>query len=407
MPLSPPSLSLRLATTLLCAGAASLLSPSFAQTIPAPTPPSSQTAALNHFANAAVWPDTEGKHINVHGGGILFHKGVYYWYGESRNPRRQGQPGTAGVGCYTSTDLYNWKNAGVVLPVVQDDPNHDITAGAVIERPKVVYNAKTGKFVMWFHLELKGRGYSAARTASAVADHPAGPFTYLRSLRPNAGRWPLDLPDAKRTPLTGAAADALIAKKGRQKALNEGAYARRDFAGGQMARDMTVFIDDDGKGYLVASAEENYTLNFHELTDDYLDFTGKWTRATPGGHNEAPAVIKHQGKYHLLASGCTGWAPNDARVLVADSIWGPWKRSHNPCEGVNERLKMGPEKTFGGQSTFLLPVQGRPGAFIAMFDIWQPKSLVDSGHIWLPVEFENGRMKIRWREKWDLCGFTR
>jgi hypothetical protein len=74
---------------------------------------------------------------------------------------------------------------------------------------------------------------------------------------------------------------------------------------------------------------------------------------------------------------------------------------------VNERLKMGPEKTFGGQSTFLLPVQGRPGAFIAMFDIWQPKSLVDSGHIWLPVEFENGRMKIRWREKWDLCGFTR
>ncbi len=143
------------------------------------------------------------------------------------------------------------------------------------------------------------------------------------------------------------------------------------------------------------------------MTDDYLDFTGKWTRATPGGHNEATTMIKHEGRYHILASGCTGWAPNDARVLVAGSIWGPWKRSHDPCEGVNERLNMGPKKTFGGQSTFLLPVQGKRGAYIAMFDVWRPGALIESGYIWLPVEFEGGRMKIRWREEWDLRGFDR
>ena len=366
-----------------------------------------EAGALSAFTNAAVWPDRDGKHINVHGGGVLFHEGVYYWYGESRNPRGSGEPGTAGIGCYSSTDLYNWKNEGVVLLVVKDDPGHDITAGAVLERPKVIYNAKTGKFVMWFHLELKGRGYSAARTASAVADSPTGPFTYLRSLRPNAGKWPLDLPQARRSAISGEEAEALIKKHGRQQALNEGAYARRDFAGGQMARDMTLFVDDDGKGYLIASAEENYTLNIHELTDDFLDFTGKWTRVTPGGHNEAPAVIRHEGRYHLLASGCTGWAPNDARVLVADSLWGPWKRSHNPCEGFNAQLKMGPEKTFGGQSTFLLPVQGKRGAYIAMFDVWRSKALSESSHIWLPVQFESGRMKIRWRETWDLRGFGR
>ena len=32
-----------------------------------------------------------------------------------------------------------------------------------MERPKVIYNKQTGKFVMWFHLELKGRGYGPAR----------------------------------------------------------------------------------------------------------------------------------------------------------------------------------------------------------------------------------------------------
>ena len=36
-------------------------------------------------------------------------------------------------------------------------PQSEITKGCILERPKVIYNTKTGKFVMWFHLELKGR----------------------------------------------------------------------------------------------------------------------------------------------------------------------------------------------------------------------------------------------------------
>ena len=351
--------------------------------------------------------DTEGVHINVHGGGVLFHEGTYYWYGEYRSPRKAGPPGTLGVGCYTSTDLYNWKHEGVVMPVV-NDPVSDITAGCTIERPKVIFNAKTKKFVLWFHLELKGRGYAAARTAVAVADSPKGPFKFIRSLRPNAGRWPLDFPADKRTPLTGDQAKSLMSGDKFRSGLRDGVYTRRDFEGGQMARDMTLFVDDDAKAYLIASAEENYTLAIHELTPDYLDFTGKWTRVAPGGHNEAPALVKHEGRYHLLASGCTGWDPNPARVLVADSIWGPWKQTHNPCEGTNPHTKMGPEKTWGGQSTHIFAVQGKRGAYVAMFDIWRPRpQLIESGHIWLPVEFEDGKMVIRWRNEWDLGGFDR
>ncbi|HEX8342489.1 MAG TPA: glycoside hydrolase family 43 protein [Tepidisphaeraceae bacterium] len=376
------------------------------------TPPSPTTQAAaptiasdqqsrSSFINADKWLDTDGKHINAHGGGVLFHDGVYYWHGESR-PAQRGGP--SGVGVYSSRDLYNWKNEGLALAKV-DDESSDITHGCIIERPKVIYNARSGQFVMWFHLELKGRGYAAARTGLAVSRSPTGPFTFVRSLRPNAGIWPEGFPEQSRSPLARADVKAVNDEMGFRPSLEAGVYTRRDFEGGQMARDMTLYVDDDGKAYHIASAEENYTLNIHELNDDYTDFTGRWIRVAPGGHNEAPAVVKHNGKYYMLASGCTGWDPNPARVLESTSIWGPWKNTGNPCRGVNPANKLGPNKTFGGQSTFILPVQGKPSAYIAMFDVWRPRTLHESGHIWLPVTFQNDRLIVQWRSEWDLSVF--
>jgi hypothetical protein len=355
----------------------------------------------NEFKNETLWHDTDGMHINAHGGGVLFHDGLYYWFGENRamRTREVRWPPSPGVSVYTSTDLYNWKNAGIALATVDDEAS-DITRGCNIERPKVIYNAKAKKFVMWFHLELKGRGYGAARAAVAVSDSPTGPFTFIRSLRPNAGKWPIDYPEELRTPLDRDGTREFM--KDFRKGLVEGGYLRRDFEGGQMSRDMGLFVDDDGKGYLISSAEENYTLNIHELTDDYLDFTGRYSRILPGGHNEAPAILKRDGKYHLLASGCTGWDPNDARHFTTDNILGQWKRVGNPCEGVNPANNMGPNKTWGGQSTAILAVPGKPGTWIAMFDVWRPRNLIESGYIWLPVEFEGEKMIIRWRDSWKL-----
>ena len=57
-----------------------------------------------------IWPDTEGNHINAHGGGIIFHDGTYYWFGESRLPSTEQDRTMYGVGCYSSTDLLTWKN---------------------------------------------------------------------------------------------------------------------------------------------------------------------------------------------------------------------------------------------------------------------------------------------------------
>ena len=74
-----------------------------------------------------------------------------------------------GVHVYSSKDLYNWQDEGIALEML-DDETSMLQRGSVVERPKVIYNKKTGKFVMWFHHELKGQGYKAALTGVAVAD---------------------------------------------------------------------------------------------------------------------------------------------------------------------------------------------------------------------------------------------
>jgi hypothetical protein len=343
-----------------------------------------------------LWPDSEGKHINVHGGGILYYKGTYYWFGESRLPRGERDRTNYGVGCYSSKDLLNWKNEGLALKVI-NDTSSILQPGCVIERPKVIFNKKTGKFVMWFHHELKGQGYKAAMTGVAVSDIITGPYKYLKSLRPNAGVWPMNFPEEFKSSQVKEAglkswSDEWI------KAVKEGLFVRRDFAGGQMARDMNLYIDRDGKAYHIHSSEENMTLHFSELTDDYLDFTGRYYRVLPGESNEAPAIFYTKGKYFMFTSGTTGWKPNPGRLASANKITGVWKPLGNPCRGTADENKI----SFGSQSTFVLPIQGRKNKFIYMGDRWIPENLADSRHIWLPVEWEDEMPVIKWHQEWYL-----
>ena len=357
------------------------------------------------IAPGEIWPDNNGVHVNAHGGGMLLHNGIYYWYGENKCDTTSSA--MVGVDCYSSKDLVNWTNEGVAL-AVSDDAESDIVRGCVLERPKVIYNEKTGKFVMWFHLELKGKGYSAARAGVAVADSPTGPFRFLRSGRVNPGVMPLDLQGEE----AKAKWDALdIDKYDKNKNpqaeewwtpewredINNGLLCKRDFDGGQMARDMTLYVDVDGKAYHIYSSEENLTLNIAELSDDYLSHTGKYMRMCPAGHNEAPAIFLKDGTYWMITSGCTGWAPNAARMFSAPSIWGPWTQHENPCRGE------GAEITYGGQSTYILPYGDN---FIFMADIWRPKHPSDARYLWLPIQFdENGVPFLEYMDKWDLNTF--
>lgn len=337
-----------------------------------------------------VWNDVDGKYINAHGGGVLHYNGKFYWFGEHRPDK--GFSTQAGVTCYSSADLCNWKYEGISL-AVSEEAGNDIEKGCIIERPKVIYNEKTKTFVMWFHLELKGKGYEAARAGVAISDTPAGPYRFLYSGRVAPGHYPQNMTAEEKAVVWNMDDYKEWWTPKWREAVNKGLFVKRDLKGGQMSRDMTLFVDDDGKAYHVYSSEENLTLQIAELTEDYKRHSGKYIRIAPGGHNEAPALLKRNGMYWMITSGCTGWAPNEARMFSAPSIWGPWTQHPHPFVGK------GAEKTYGGQSTFILSLPG--DKFVFMADIWKPDSLMYSRYIWLPIDFdEAGKPVIVWQDSW-------
>lgn len=311
------------------------------------------------FVPKEVWKDVEGNMINAHGGGLMKYKNKWYWYGEYKTGKTflpQGatwesyRTDVAGVSCYSSTDLLNWTFEGVALKAVTDNPNHDLHPRMVVERPKVIYNKKTKKFVMWIHSDSPD--YSKASAGVATSDTPTGPFTYIGSMRPNDG----------------------------------------------MSRDQTLFVDDDGTAYQFCSSEDNRTMHINRLTDDYLRPDGTFVRRFENMSREAPAVFKYNGKYYIITSGCTGWDPNQAQLAVADSIMGEWKVLGNPCTGPDA------DKTFYGQSTYVIPVDVKKGKFIACFDMWKKRALHDSRYIWLPIAIDKktGKMEIAWKDSWTM-----
>lgn len=328
-----------------------------------------------YFYPGRLWLDTDGNPIQAHGGAILFDERTktYYWYGENKDgptyhahPKGAARVDVIGVNCYSSKDLWTWKNEGVVLPGVESNATHDLHQSNVVERPKVIYNDKTGNYVMWMHID--DANYTKASVGVAISDFPIGPFVYLRRIRPHNCD----------------------------------------------SRDMTVFKDDDRNAYLIYSSDDNSELHVSRLTDDYLDVTREMQRILIGQHREAPAVFKHKATYYMITSGCTGWAPNRAMAHASEAIMGPWETIGNPCVGGNRVFRV---TTFFSQSAFVVPLRGHPGVFIFMADRWNPSDLRDSRYVWLPLtvggvadeplEYNFGfpvwsKVSIFWHRRWRL-----
>lgn len=353
----------------------------------------SLTERYNSFVPGTVWNDTDGDFIQAHGGGIMKVGDTYYWYGEDKT---NGYLPATGVHAYSSKDLYNWKDEGVVMRAVENredldnDPYFselyknrtseekdiifsDINAErGVLERPKVIYNEKTDKYVLWLHVDGPYEGsdsnYAKAKAGVAISDSPTGPFEYIESNRLNK--------------------------------MPEGYEYRVRNTG--MSRDMTLFKDDDGTAYIIYASEENYSLYISKLNEDYTAISGEeygvdFIRALYDQHREAPAMFKYDGKYYLITSGATGWDPNPARYHVADSVLGEWIDMGNPVEGE------GASTTHRSQSTHVIPVDPENGEFIYMGDRWNRDDLKNSRYIWLPLEFnQDGEMSLKWYDEWQL-----
>ena len=298
--------------------------------------------------NGVIWQDVDGNDIQAHGGCIIEHGGVYYWYGENKG--KDNRPGelqvdAIGVSCYTSRDLASWKYEGLVFESNKTDPESKVHFSKVIERPKVIYNAKNDNFVLWMHVD--SADYTYAGVGIAVSKTPTGPFELVDVKIPN----------------------------------------RQD------SRDMTIFKDNDGVAYLVHSSNWNKTLNIARLNDDYTDLDGFYVSTHIDQEREAPALFWHEGMYYMVTSGCTSWDPNAALFSRCPDFLGKWKLIDNPCEGKNAKM------TFFGQSSYIFEVGGR---FYLMLDHWKPADLKTSGYSILPIEItELQNLIVEWKDEWN------
>ena len=312
---------------------------------------------------AKTWLDNKGNHINAHGGGVLFYNGIYYWYGEHKIAGKSEKDfADGGIHCYSSADLINWTDVGIVLGVDYSNSTDDLTYGCLIERPKVVYNNKTQKFIAYFKFYPKGNGYEVAYVGVAVSESPTGPFKYSH------------------------------------KFLGAGSP--------KGSGDFSMFTDDNGDLFHLAVRKPDKVFVISKMRDDYLLPTTAY-KAVNGVdiHTEAPALIKIGGLYHLIGSGSSGWKPNTARHYTSQSLMGNWEVQKNPCIGVNTVDSIGSELTFGGQSSFIIKVDGLENAFIAMFDIWKPEMPINGKYVWLPMVVKEHKLTINWIDQWNLSVF--
>jgi len=302
------------------------------------------------FRPGRLWVDTKNRPIQAHGGGIMRHKNQWWWHGEDRSNGYIA----IGASAYVSSDLMRWRRVGLALPRAAYDQKHGDQT--LCERPKVVFNRATGQFVMWFHYDRSG--YGDSRAGVAVSQSPGGPFQFLGAIRP----------------------------------IESSTF-----------RDMNLWVDDDGRAYVFYAGEGNQTMHVVRLNAQWTApetpmVEGQtWARILVNQSREAPAPFKHQGKYFLLTSGCSGWAANKADLAVADSPLGPYRSLGNPCVGE------GADQTFGTQSTFVLPTPGAPaGHFLFLADRWKPEALADARYVWLPFQMQENNTKISWTPRWKL-----
>ncbi|MEV0319176.1 RICIN domain-containing protein [Streptomyces sp. NPDC050658] len=301
-----------------------------AQSTPAPEESASAPVTI---PNATQFTDTTGAGVHAHGGGAIKVGDYYYWFGENRHADNTFKA----VSVYRSADLKNWEFRNHAL--TQDsDPELDV---ANIERPKVIYNSETRKFVMWMHKE-NGKDYTESRTAVAVSDTVDGDYDWQGSFRPPSGT---------------------------------------------TSRDMTLFKDDDGTAYQISSGSENADLFIYRLTADYTRFEKEVANPWPGNHRESPALFKRDGVYFMLTSGTSGWYPNQQKYATASSITGPW----------TEMKDVGDATAYGSQTAYVLPLQGASGngngagtGYLYMGDRWGNSmggTVNDSQYVWAPLDF--------------------
>jgi hypothetical protein len=292
------------------------------------------------FTPGATWTDSSGNVLQMHGLGLVRSGSTWYAFGENKSGESSGNAAFQSIACYSSTDLAHWTYQRAALSV---QSSGDLGPNRVVERPKVLYNASTSTYVMYLHID--SADYSEAKAGVATSSTPCGPYTYRGSSRPL----------------------------------------------GFQSRDIGVFQDTDGTGYLLTE-DRAAGLRIDRLSGDYLSVTAA-VAVLPS--YEAPAMVRTGGRYYLLGSHVTGWSTNDNDYSTATSVGGRWAawRPDAPA-GTN---------TFTSQTANIIPVTGTGGtSFVYAGDRWTTGNLGTSPLVWLPLTVSGTTMALGWQSSWTL-----
>lgn len=348
------------------------------------------------FRPGKVWLDTEGKRIQAHGGSVLFHDGVFYWYGENK----AGITGYAtgekcpdwhhGVSLYSSHDLYNWENRGVIM-VDNENPDSPFYPTKLMDRPHILYNEKTGLFVLW--AKCAGNDFSTSGLGVCVSEDITGPFRFLHFIIPHP-------------------------------------YHAGDFD----------LVAEGGRAYILYENPHD-SMICQTLTDDYTDLTDEVTAHIPMPQppytREAPAYFRRGSRQFLLTSGTTGYFPNPSEVYEMHGFHGEWGGLGDPCRGDVEHT------SFRSQFSSVFRHPTVPDLYIALGDRWltdlpvpmpdfcdlfrrmfdpqqrdplppdfdfhvySANDTSEADYVWLPIRFTpEGTPFIVWRDEWTVENFN-
>jgi len=260
-----------------------------------------------------------------------------------------------------------------------------------LDRPHILFNEKTNKYVCW----LKYSG-DAACYAILTADKFLGPYIMVKEhFRPHEKK----------------------------------------------AGDFDICKDDaTGKAYLYFDSDHECTLCV-ELTDDYCDVTDSISKHFEGLHppfvREAASHFIRNGLHYLITSGLSGYVPNPSEVAVSKDWHGSYVVQGNPH--VNDDSSA----SFNSQISFVFKHPHKKDLYIALADRWVPDyvmtaekydvlmraiasrfnpekysataeekmSLRDAPllatantskarYVWLPLRFEGDKAYIDWHNEW-------
>lgn len=272
------------------------------------------------------------EYSNETGGGLwepLKIGDTYYGF-----PSEREGPALKAMWVETSRDGKNWKRGRVVM----DRNSHPALEDYKLEAVNFFYDEKHDHIVIWAHWEIGGPTYGHGRALVATAK-PGEPFKVHRVFNPL----------------------------------------------GVQVRDMSVFIDDDKQGYLVAASNvfgqgANATLYIFKLNEDYTDVTGIVNKAMEGEYREAPHIIKKNGFYYLFFSQAAGWYPSRAAYVSSKSLDGRW----------SDARYIGNTSTFSAQSGGIMHLgHGDKEEFVMQANRWI-RGEGTSGNVMLPLHLAEG-----------------